>query len=639
MKYYLFLCILLSFGFSALCQNNLNSSDKKAVGLYQKGIEELKRKNLTGALSFFTRAIDRDPDFAEAYFAKAQALEQMGESLQATTFYETSIKLAPSSPNIALAYYNLGQMAFEGSNYKRAVDYFNNFINLAPKSVVLVRKAKKLIGNAQFAMEAMKNPLKITPVSLGKGVNIFHSQYFPSLTGDKEMLIFTGFDRNKQDENLYVSYWKNSSWSTPTSLSANINSPENEGTAAISADGRTLVFTACNIKNGYGSCDLYVSYRQGNIWPKATNLGENINTREWESQPSLSADGSVLYFVSDRRGGQGNRDIYMSRKNEEGEWQPAQNLGKEINTPDDEISPFIHPNGITLFFASNGYPGLGGMDLYYADKINNKWTVPQNFGFPINTSRDQVSLFITADNKNGYYSLEQNQNSDNRNSLLYQFEIPTSIAKKIKKANIVKGVVTDAKSKKKLGAEIEVYNLKDNTLESKVRSDEETGEYMNTLNQGGQYGLFVNKPGYFFKSLSFDYSAENDSAFKYIDISLEPLIKNSKEVLNNIYFDSNKFDLKPESLPELEKLLKLLNLNPKIVVEISGHTDDVGNDASNITLSKNRAQAVFNFLVAKNIQAARIKPIGYGEQQPAVENNSPENRAKNRRIEIKILSM
>ena len=531
----------------------------------------------------------------------------------------------------------MGLKAFEKGDYLKAISLLDKFNSLAPKNFSLVKKSKKIIENASFAIEAMKNPLKIAPVSLGKGVNVFHSQYFPSLTADREMMVFTGYNRNNQDENLYVSYWKNKMWTYPVSLSSQINSAENEGTAAISADGRTIVFTACNTQSGFGSCDLYVSYKKGDMWPKAINLGENINTREWESQPSLSADGSILYFVSDRRGGIGKRDIYVSKKDSTGEWSLAQNIGNEINTVEDEISPFIHPNGISLFFASDGYPGLGGMDLFFSEKINNVWSVPENFGYPINTTRDQVSLFITADNKKGYYSLEQNQDDAQRNSLLYQFDIPQNLAKKIKKANVVKGVVSDSKTKKKLGADIEVYNLKNNNLESKIHSDDKTGEYMNVLAQGGNYGLFVNKPGYFFKSIAFDYSDENDSTAKYFDIMLEPLQKNNKEILNNIYFDSGKYDLKLESTPELEKLTRLLKINPTIVIEISGHTDDVGKDSENLVLSKNRAKSVFDYLIINGIASDRMKAAGYGESIPALPNISDENRMKNRRIEIKIL--
>lgn len=632
--------ILIIYFLSLFCYNSVaqySITDKKAIGLFEKGLEAFKNNNKLGAISFYQRAIDRDADFAEAYHRLGQVYELSGRKDLAIINYEKSIKIAPDLPTTAIIYHILGNYAFEKGEYNKAIGLLDKFITLSPKAYSLVKKSKKLMANASFAIEAIKNPLKINPVSLGKGVNVFHSQYFPSITADKEMLVFTGYNRTNQDENLYVSYLKNKAWTYPTSLSPNINSEENEGTASISADGRTIVFTACNKADGLGSCDLYISYRLGNEWLKAINLGETINTREWESQPSLSADGSILYFVSDRRGGFGKRDIYVSKKDSANQWAEAKNLGEQINTADDEISPFIHPNGISLFFASDGYPGLGGMDIFYSEKINNVWSRPENFGYPINTSRDQVSLFITADNKRGYYSLEQNQNEASRNSLLYQFEIPPILAKKIKKANVVKGVITDSKSKKKLGADIEVYNLKNNNLESKVRSDDQTGEYMNVLNQGGSYGLFVNKPGYFFKSIAFDYSDETDSTAKYLDISLEPLIKNNKEILNNIYFDTNKYSLKEESKPELEKLTKLLKLNPNISIEISGHTDDVGKDADNQLLSKNRAKSVLDYLVINGINPTRIKAVGYGKSQPSVPNNSVENRAKNRRIELKIL--
>jgi outer membrane protein OmpA-like peptidoglycan-associated protein len=634
--------ILFSF-FSAIvvysvsAQKEYSVSDKKAINLFEKGIEAFSNNNSQGALSYYQRAIGREPNFAEAYYRIGQVYDLSGRKDLAIMNYEKSLKIAPELNYTSIIYHILGINSFEKGEYKKAIDQLYKYIQISKKSNSLTKKSKKIIANASFAIEAIKNPIKINPVSLGKGVNVFHSQYFPSITADKEMLVFTGYNKSLQDENLYVCYLKNKAWSYPVSLSANINSTENEGTASISADGRTIVFTACNTQNGLGSCDLYVSYKQGNVWPKPINLGENINTREWESQPSLSADGSILYFVSDRKGGIGNRDIYISKKDSLGEWSMAKNLGDEINTADDEISPFIHPNGMSLFFASNGYPGLGGMDIFYSEKINNKWTHPENFGYPINTSRDQVSLFITADNKRGYYSLEQNQDEASRNSLLYQFEIPPVLAKKFKKANVIKGIVTDSKSKQKLGAEIEIYNLKNNNLESKVRSDDQTGEYMNVLNQGGSYGLFVNKPGYFFKSIAFDYSEQSDTTMKYMDISLEPLQKNGKEILNNIYFDSNKYELKPESKPELEKLIKLLKLNPTLIIEISGHTDDIGKDAENMLLSKNRAKAVFDYLQLNGINPNRLKAVGYGETSPTLPNISNENRAKNRRIEIKIL--
>ncbi len=632
-----FLLIFVLINFQVFAQKSFSITDKKAISLFEKGLESFNNNNKKGAISFYERALEREPIFPEAIYRLGQVYDLSGNKSLAFSYYEKAIKIAPDLAYNAIIYHILGVNNFEKGAYQKAIDQLDKFVALSPKSYSLVNKAKKIMANASFAIEAVKTPLKINPVSLGKTVNIFHSQYFPSLTADKEMLIFTGYNRNNQDENLYVSYLKNKVWTSPAPISANINSPENEGTAAISADGRTLVFTACNTKNSLGSCDLFVSYKEGNNWPKAINLGENINTREWESQPSLSADGTVLYFVSDRRGGQGKRDIYISKKNNDGDWSPAQNLGNEINTADDEISPFIHPNGISLFFASDGYPGLGGMDIFFSEKFNNKWSLPENFGYPINTTRDQVSLFITADNKRGYYSLEQNQDEASRNSLLYQFEIPPQLAKRIKKANVVKGVVSDARSKKKLKADIEVYNLNTNNLESKTSSDEQTGEYMNVLNQGGNYGLFVNKPGYFFKSLAFDYSDETDSTAKYFDILLEPLLKNSKEILNNIYFDTNKFDLKIESKPELEKLTKLLIINPSLNIEISGHTDDIGKDAENMILSKNRAKAVSDFLTKSGINPMRIKVIGYGKTLPTAPNNSEQNRAKNRRIEVKIL--
>jgi outer membrane protein OmpA-like peptidoglycan-associated protein len=630
----LFYCFEL---FQASPQFNPQTNDKKAMAAYNKALAAQNARNFKLAWEQYNLALNKDPNFAEAHFRKAQVAQALDDRVAMLFGYEQAITLKPQFAPFAQAYYYLGLEAYQNQAYPKAIDLLSSYKTMAVKSPVLVTKAQKMLVNASFALSAVKQPLDIKPVSLGRTVNSFHSQYFPSLTGDREQLIYTGFNNLSQDENIYVSTWKNKAWSAPMSISKDINTTENEGTAAVSADGKTLVFTACNAKDGFGSCDLYVSYKVKNQWQKPSNLGPTINTHEWESQPSLSADGTTLYFVSDRKGGRGGKDIFTSNRQTDGEWTEAVNLGDSINTSDDEISPFIHPNGLSFFFASNGYPGMGGMDIYFSDRTPAGWSAPQNMGYPLNTHRDQVSLFITADNKKGYYSLEQSQDSEGRNSMLYQFDLPQKIAQKIRKANVVKGFISDARTQRKISATVEVINLSTKQTESTTVADEQTGEYLNFLNQGGNYGLFVSKPGYFFKSIPLDYSSEVDSLPRHLDISLEPLLKNSHETLNNLYFDTNKFELKPNSIPELEKLLKLLQLNPALTIEVAGHTDDVGKDAENQLLSQNRAKAVKMYLEAKGIKPTRILAKGYGKTQPAVPNISAENRAQNRRIEITIL--
>lgn len=632
-----FLLLFLILNCPIIFGQNLSVQDPKTIKIYQTALDFHQKKDYFNAQKNYLKALEKRPDFIEIYLKMGQIKEVTGSKNDAFAYYQKSIELQPNSSANAYAHFYLGSNYYENAQYHKAIPFLDKFNQLIYKNPSQLKRSKKMLLNASFAVEAVKNPLDIKPISLGKTINKFHSQYFPSLTGEKETIIYTGFDKFSQDENLYFSKFKNGQWGNPTSISDKINTKDNEGTAAISADGRTLVFTGCNKPDGFGSCDLYVSYKKGNEWSPAENLGETINTFEWESQPSLSFDGTILYFVSDRRNGFGKRDIYISTKLEDGTWAQSQNIGNQINTTDDEISPFIHPNGISLFFASDGYAGMGGMDIFSSDKTENGWTLPNNLGYPLNTIKDQVSLFITADNKTGYYSLEQNQDETQRNSVLYQFDLPKNLAKKFKKSNIVKGYIADANTKRKMSAEIEIINLKNNQTASKTTSDENTGEYMNTLTDGGNYGMFISKPGYFFKSIHFDYETETDSSSKNINVFLEPLTKNAKEILENIYFDSNKFELRNESKPALQKLLKLLQLNPSLKIEISGHTDDIGKDSENNLLSMNRAKSVQNYLISNGIMPLKIVTIGYGKTKPIATNNSPENRQKNRRIEIKIL--
>jgi outer membrane protein OmpA-like peptidoglycan-associated protein len=483
----------------------------------------------------------------------------------------------------------------------------------------------------EFGIEAQKKSMAYVASDMGNTINFKSKQYFPVLTADNETLIFTARS-DDGDENLYTSKLIEGKWSEPKSISSKINSPNNEGTASISADGHTLVFTSCDGKDSFGSCDLYISKKVGEEWNTPENLGENVNSPFWDAQPSLSNDGRVLYFSSERVKGYGRKDLWMSELGENNVWTKATNLGNTINTMSDEISPFIHANGHTLFFASDGLVGMGKLDLYMAEQKAGVFSKPENLGFPINTYEDQVALFITSDGKKGYYS------SDTKSSVkLFQFDIPKELSDKIIKTNFVKGIVQDAQTKKNITAEIELVDLKTNKVLQKVKSDSVSGEYTAVLPNGSQYGLFVNKKNYFFKSLTFDFSEKTDAAGKIVNVFLEPIRKDVREVLNNIFFDSGKADLRPESFAELDKLQQLLKQNPTLQVEISGHTDNVGKDSENQVLSEKRALSVLNYLTKNGVNVLNIRSIGYGAAKPLLPNNSDENRQINRRIEMKIL--
>ena len=617
--------------FFFLSINVFAQNSTKAKEFYEKALKNLAERKSAEANENFFKAIKNDSTYSDAYFKLGQFYESTRNQENALKYYGKIIELKPNEPTFVQAYTYVGTRLMRSGNYEKANEYLSFSLKNSPPNSQIVKQLTKQIEQCVFGIEAQKKTMSFNASDMGSTINFQNKQYFPVLTADNETLIFTARSEDG-DENLYTSQLKDGKWTAPKSISPNINTSFNEGTCSISADGHTLVFTSCDEKDSFGSCDLYISKKVGEEWSVPQNLGENINSPFWDAQPSLSNDGRVLCFSSERKGGYGRKDLWMSELEENGIWTKAINLGNTINTLNDEISPFIHANGHTLFFASDGLIGMGGLDLFMTEQKAGTYTKPENLGYPINTYEDQVALFITSDGKKGYYSSDIKSNVK-----LFQFDIPKELSDKISRVNVVKGIVQDAQTKKNISAEIELVDLKTNLALQKVKSDSLSGEYMAVLPNGSQYGLFINKKNYFFKSLTFDFSEKTDIGEKTINIRLEPIRKDVKEVLNNIFFDSGKADLRPESFAELDKLQKLLKQNPSLKVEISGHTDNVGKDSDNQLLSEKRALSVLEYLVKNGANVLNIKSIGYGISKPIVPNDSEENRQINRRIEMKIL--
>jgi outer membrane protein OmpA-like peptidoglycan-associated protein len=557
----------------------------------------------------------------------------------AIKYLEKGLSLTTDVRKQKIFWYDLGESYFSVGDYDKAEKVIAQFLQAELQNRQKIDRARLLMSNVSFARDNKANTSAYKLKKLSDTVNAFVMQYFPVLTADQQELIFTrrmGGGPN-DDEDLVIS--KKSSrgrWLPPESLSDKINTRLNEGTCTISADGRKLIFTSCVGRQGHGSCDLYESFRVGDAWSEPRNLGPNVNGPEWESQPSLSADGRTLYFVSDRRGGAGRRDIWVSTLNEKGQWMRAKNAGKAINTMYDEISPFIHVNNRILYFASNGLTGFGGYDIFSTEKDSVSWDVPQNLGSPINNHEDQFSLFITADGIKGYYSHEENKEAGYSTSHIYEIEIPEE--KRIRfKSNYVKGVVRDKISREPLSASIELINLNTNEIESLVSSDSISGEYLIVLTQGAEYALYVNKRAYLFQSLNFNYSEVKNYEPIVLDIDLEKAREGTTAILQNIFFEVDKYDLQDKSVTELNKILRFLNDNPGMKVEIGGHTDNSGTSEYNRSLSQKRAQSVFDYLASHGVDAKRLISKGYGSTQPIADNTTEEGRQKNRRIQFKLI--
>jgi outer membrane protein OmpA-like peptidoglycan-associated protein/outer membrane protein assembly factor BamD (BamD/ComL family) len=629
---------LVAFPFSAFAQAGLSTKSNKAIELYTEADNYRVRGQHAEAIDLLNQAIAKDKKFVEAYYRLGLVYMTTKNYSKAIENFEKGLELTNEVKKQKVFWYDLGETYLLTGQYDKATATLTEFVKVENQNKQKLDRASLMLKNATFAKSNQTEKAKYQQRKLSDTVNCFAMQYFPVLTADQQELIFTRrlVGIGDDDEDLVVSRKDaNGRWYSPVSISKNINSKFNEGTCTISADGRKLIFTSCSGRRGFGSCDLFESTKIGMDWSEPVNLGPNVNSFDWESQPSLSADGRTLYFVSDRKGGYGRRDIWYSTLDDQGQWTKTLNLGTPVNTQYEEYSPFIHVNGKTLYFASNGLVGFGGFDLFFSERLENGWSLPENVGSPINDHEDQFSLFITADGKKGYYSHEEMTASGIPMGRLYEVQIPENQQIKYR-SNYVKGTVKDKKTGKELRAKIELFDINKNKIVSLVHSDSLSGEYLMVLTQGSEYVLYVNKKGYLFQSLNFNYSDVSDFDPLTINIELDPALKGSVSVLKNIFFDVDKFDLKEKSITELEKIVQFLTENPQIRVEISGHTDNTGSAAYNQQLSEKRAKSVYSYIVGKNINPSRLAWKGYGSSKPIQPNDTEEGRQQNRRIEFTI---
>jgi OmpA-OmpF porin, OOP family len=632
--------LLTILALQASAQPTLSTKSKKAIELYTEADNFRVRGQFSQAINLLTQALEKDKEFIEAWYRLGIVYLSLKDFQQANKYLEKGLSLTEDPKKQKVFWYDLGESYFTLGDYEKAERFISSFLKEELVNRQKIERARLLLRNINFAKENKEAASAYKQKKLSDTVNGFVLQYFPVLTADQQELIFTrrlGGGPN-DDEDLVITR-KNARgrWLEPQSISADINTKLNEGTCTISADGRKLIFTSCVGRDGYGSCDLFESRKIGDQWTEPKNLGFNVNSPEWESQPSLSADGRTLYFVSDRRGGLGRRDIWISTLNDKGQWTKAKNAGKPINTVYDEISPFIHVNNRTLYFASNGLTGFGGYDIFFTEKDTAAvWSAPVNIGGPINNHEDQFSLFITADGKKGYYSHEESRPAGYSVSYIYEVEIPAEHQIKFK-SNYVKGIVRDKSTREPLLANIELINLEKNETESLVESDSISGQYLIVLTQGAEYALYVNKKNYLFQSLNFNYSEISDFEPIILNIDLEKAKEGTIAVLENIFFDVDKYELKEKSKTELQKISRFLLDNPRIRVEISGHTDNSGSATHNKQLSEKRAQSVYQYLVGNGLDQKRLTSKGYGPDQPIADNATETGRRKNRRIEFKIV--
>jgi outer membrane protein OmpA-like peptidoglycan-associated protein len=602
--------------------------NKKAEFLFGQALQQHQMLDYSKALSTLDKCIKLDPEFVDAWMLIADIHgknENYGKSIE---IYE---KVKTIRPEFPLAYFSLANDAFKSADYERAYENIEKYLQM-PDYFRKKNLAERIRANAAFAKEAVKNPVKFDPYNLGSGVNTHENEYFPGVTADEQTLIFTRLVGGSNEE-FYLSHKNGNAWGTARNLGDPINTEQNEGTVSLSADGQYIFFTACNRETGYGHCDLLLSRLDGDQWLEPKYLNPPVNGGSWESQPSISFDGKTLYFSSERAGGFGKTDIwYTTYKN--GRWTPPVNCGPEINTAGSEQSPFIAKDDQTLYFNSDGHPGMGGIDLYMTRKgADGRWSAASNLGYPINTQNDETCLIIAANGKDAFIAAEKEQGYGGLD--IYGFELYEDARPRA--TGFLRGVVYDAVSKKKLAGKVELIDLVTGKTIVEANANKLTGEFLVCLQGNHDYALNVSNEGYLFYSENISLKNQPYAAPQTADVPLYPIVPGAKIVLKNIFFETDKFNLKDESKVELDKLYQFLTANPKVKVEIGGHTDNTGDKQKNIVLSNNRARAVYDYLVKAGIPAARLTYKGYADTQPIADNKSAEGKAKNRRTEFKIL--
>ena len=617
-------------------QQRYHTNSNRALNAYVSGKRQYDFLYFEGAEKFLKEAINYDKGFYEAYALLGELMFKTRRYEESSRYYREAVKIDSlfSRP----VFFELASAELYSGQYDKALYHFKAYLELNQENEKNRAFAMKSIGDCEFAIEAIKKPVPFNPVNLGDSVNTVNDEYWPSITVDGYKLMFTRQERTpgksniRNQEDFYISVQKDGGWSKAFNAGFPLNTPQNEGAQSVTSDGEGIYFTACDRPGGLGRCDIYYSSFNGEKWSQPVNIGTPVNSNYWEAQPSISANGKMLFFASNRPGGEGGMDIWYSVMSPDGKWGNPKNAGKIINTSNDEMSPFIHFDGKTLYFSSNGHRGMGGHDIFFSVMNDDTtWNSPVNLGYPINTYNDELGLIIDASGAKGYFSTIRDPK---KGKDIFCFDLYSEV--RPKPVSYFKGNVLDKETGQRLSADYELVNLKNGIVIASGTTGAD-GNFLLCLPAGANYGLNVNKPGYMFYSDNFMLEEIHTVSRPFIKhVILTPIKTGESILLSNVFFDFDSWQLKPESVIELKKLYKLLNDNPLITVEIGGYTDSIGTKEYNQALSEKRAQSVVDFLERMGIVKERLSYKGYGASGPVADNLTAEGRSLNRRTEVRI---
>lgn len=619
-----------------------HSDSKKAIKQFDLARQCYQSGDEACAEEALLKAIKADSDFVEAYQLLAQLCYDQGRLEDAIAYFTTTMEIDPEgNPE---GYRLLAGLHLYNCDYQQALYLVEQFLDFPPQEVKNRRSGEILKEKCLFALEALANPVPFDPENLGEAINSDYSEYWPALSVDEEILMFTvmlpgeapsGGDQDYLHEDFFYAQQSDGQWTPRVNAGPPLNTPDNEGAHSMTADGKTLWFTACNRRSGQGMCDIYYASLEAGQWSSPVNAGSVINSRYSEKHPAISADGRRLYFTSNRPGGLGSYDIWMTEKTSAG-WSAPVNLGDSVNTSGVEQSPFIHPDQQSLYFSSTGWPGMGQGDLYLARLLHDtSWSQANNLGYPINTCNDEIGLSVNAAGDRAYFASDRDEGIDTD---IFVFEMPS--ASRPVPVSYMKGRVYDSRNMKGLQALMQLIDLETEEAVMELESHTGEGDYLISLPADRDYALNVSADGYLFYSEHFTFTGVHKQAEALQrDVPLDRVDVGSSVILHNVFYATGSIELEAASRTELSRVYDFLMLNPAIGVEISGHTDNTGTPEHNQSLSEQRAGSVVSYLVEMGISEERLKASGYGEMHPVDSNDTEESRARNRRTELKIVSV
>jgi outer membrane protein OmpA-like peptidoglycan-associated protein/tetratricopeptide (TPR) repeat protein len=673
-KQFLTLIFLFQFSSQIFAQSFNASAQKSGMKLFDDG-------DYRKAIPYLLEAVQSDPEAnsskaIEANFFLGVSYLKIGEGGNGLTYMQKVYELDKDFyPEID---YMMGQCAEDALKFDVALKYYENFLAMegVKKDPAIADEVAKHINECKTAKKLITNPVKAKIENVGPIINGTFPDYTPVITADESIMIFTSrregnvgkntasyLDQEEEFpmEDIYQSTKINDKWSEPTNLGTTVNTQDHDAAIALSPDGNQL-FIYKDTQKG----DIYLSQKKGLDWSKPESLGDKINLpKSSEQSCSITSDGKTLYFSSDRPGGYGGLDIWKSQKIK-GEWSEPQNMGPKLNSKEDEDSPFIHPDGITLYYSTKGKNTMGGYDIVRTTLEKGGWSEPENLGYPINSVQNDIYFVLSADNQHGYYASYKEGGYGKHDIYMISMPqaedvkaievakantkiagagaagagqkniAPVALTKTKSRVTLLKGVIKDALTKQPIEANIALLNNKTGQKISEVNSNSATGAYLIILPAGKNYAITVTKPGYLFHSENFDLSdtAEFQEIIKNVDLNKAQV--GAKIVLRNIFFDFDKATLRPESNIEIERLRKVLIEYPTMKIELSGHTDNKGSSDYNKKLSDSRAKAVLDYLVKKGISPDRMTSVGYGFDRPMAPNDTDAGRQLNRRTEFEI---